>query len=125
MALTLSAIALVALGGAMGGVLRYLVSGVVGRRFGHTLWGTLAVNITGSLLIGFFGGLGLGTNPELWLLVVIGLIGSFTTVSAFALQTVELALDGGAGRAVFYVAVSLIGGIGAAALGFWLGGAVP
>lgn len=90
----------VALGGALGTVARYFLSGVVADAFGQTFpWGTLIINVTGSFVIGFFGAL---TGPDGRLLVsgtvrqfvMIGICGGYTTFSSFSLQTLNLANDG-------------------------------
>jgi len=83
-------LALVALGGAVGSVLRYSVGLWCTAWFGTALpWGTLAVNVIGSGLIGILGGAMLGGLPlpnELRLLVITGFLGGFTTFSAFSLD---------------------------------------
>jgi CrcB protein len=91
---------LVALGSAIGGVLRYWLSGLVANSFGQTFpWGTLVVNVTGSLAIGFFATLtapeGRFLVPSEWrTLFMIGICGGYTTFSSFSLQTLNLAQDG-------------------------------
>ena len=90
----------VALGGALGTVGRYFISGVVANAFGETFpWGTLIINVTGSFVIGFFATL---TGPDGRILVgstarqfvMIGICGGYTTFSAFSLQTLYLMNDG-------------------------------
>lgn len=90
----------IAIGGALGSVGRYWLSGVVARSFGETFpWGTLLVNVTGSFAIGFFATL---TAPEgRWLVnptgrqfFMLGICGGYTTFSSFSLQTLNLAEDG-------------------------------
>ena len=90
----------VMLGSALGGGARYWCSGVVARLFGETFpWGTLLINILGSLVIGFFNTI---TGPDGRLLVattarqfvMIGLCGGYTTFSSFSLQTLNMARDG-------------------------------
>jgi CrcB protein len=90
----------VAMGGALGTVARYFVSGLVANAFGETFpWGTLVINVTGSFVIGFFGAL---TGPDGRLLVsgtarqfvMVGLCGGYTTFSSFSLQTLNLMSDG-------------------------------
>lgn len=89
----------VGLGGAMGRMARFWASGVVARHFGETFpWGTLIVNVTGSLIIGFFA---TATGPDgRWLaapgtrqFVMLGICGGYTTFSSFSLQTLNLARD--------------------------------
>lgn len=102
---------LVAAGGAAGSVLRYLVSLLALEWLGGGFpWGTLAVNVIGSGAIGVLGGL--GVQGEMRLLLVTGLLGGFTTFSAFSLETGILA-ERHAGLAALYVAASL--GLGLAA----------
>ena len=90
----------IALGSAIGGVARYWCSGVAARLVGETFpWGTIFVNVTGSLIIGFFATL---TGPDGRIFagstarqfVMMGLLGGFTTFSSFSLQTLNLASDG-------------------------------
>jgi CrcB protein len=116
-------ILLVALGGALGGLARFHVSGAVDRRLRAAFpAGTLAVNVTGSLAIGAIAGVlrdeaGLIGATDLWALVVVGALGSYTTVSSFSLQTLDLARGGRTGLALLNVAVSVLLCIGAAAVG--------
>jgi len=117
-------LALVALGSAIGGTARFLVSGLVGRRIGETFpWGTMVVNVTGSLAIGAMaaaasrhGGLALSNT---WQLGVLGVLGSYTTVSSFSLQTLALARDGELVRSGANILLSLALCLSAAALGFY------
>jgi CrcB protein len=91
----------VALGGALGTVTRFALSGYVATRFGETFpWGTLIINVTGSFIIGFFAAL---TSPDegRWVVggqgrqfFMIGVCGGFTTFSSFSLQTLNLAQQG-------------------------------
>jgi fluoride exporter len=103
---------LVFVGSALGGMARFGLSGLVGRRVGETFpWGTLVVNASGTLLIGFAvaatAGEAGGYAAALWHLAVIGFLGSYTTVSAFSLQTLALAQAGESGRAIANVVLSL------------------
>lgn len=89
---------LVGLGGFVGTLARYWLSGVVARRYGETFpFGTLAVNALGCLVIGFlfylFYERALG-GPTARTVVFIGLLGGFTTFSSFGLQTFTLLRDG-------------------------------
>jgi CrcB protein len=105
---------LVALGGAAGSVLRHLVSLLAAAQLGAGFpWGTLAVNIVGSGLIG--AAAGLGVQGEARLLLVTGLLGGFTTFSAFSLETAAL-YERSPPLAALYVALSLALGLSAFAL---------
>ncbi|MFC7552210.1 CrcB family protein [Pseudoroseomonas wenyumeiae] len=116
-----------AVGGAAGSVLRYATGIWCARWFGITLpWGTLAVNVLGSGAIGLLGGLMLGGLPlsqEARLLAITGFLGGFTTFSAFSLDLGTLALRSPM-QAGLYLALTLLGGLGAFALCFALGRAV-
>ncbi|MBC9177949.1 CrcB family protein [Pseudoroseomonas ludipueritiae] len=120
-------LALVAAGGAAGSVLRYATGIWCARWFGAALpWGTLAVNVLGSGVIGLLGGLMLGGLPlsnEAKLLAITGFLGGFTTFSAFSLDLGTLALRS-PGQAGLYLALTLLGGLGAFALCFALGRAI-
>jgi fluoride exporter len=115
---------LVAAGGALGGGMRYAISGWLAKRVGETFpWGTLVVNASGAfllaLLMGSSGFAGTVSNGA-WLLLGVGVIGSYTTVSSLSLQTLALAREGPPRVAAAYVGLSLITGLAAAALGWWL-----
>ena len=116
----------VLVGSALGGMTRYFVSGFVARRVGETFpWGTLFINVSGAFLIGVFGGLAedstsMLASPDHWLFAVTGFLGCYTTVSSFSLQTLALARDGEAVRAIGYVAISVGLCLAAVALGFTL-----
>jgi len=90
----------IALGSALGGVLRHWLSGLAVLRFGESFpSGTLLVNITGSLVIGFIftftGAEGrILVSPEMRNFLMAGICGGYTTFSAFSLQTLNLARDG-------------------------------
>ena len=95
----------VALGGALGAVLRFAVSSWVGV---HHLfpWATLAINIAGSFAIGLlWGGFGHADWFQQWgrMLLVVGLLGGFTTFSAFSLETLTLMQAGRYVSGVLYV----------------------
>jgi CrcB protein len=114
---------LVAGGGALGSIARYWLSGVVGRRFGETFpYGTLLVNVSGCLAIGFFAAY-TGTEgrvlmrPEWRLAFMTGVCGGYTTFSSFSLQTLSLATDGDCWRATANVMLSVALCLGAV----WLG----
>jgi CrcB protein len=100
---------LVALGGAMGSVLRYLLSGINAS----FPWGTFVVNILGSLLIGLLVGLvGKGVlSPEMKLLMVTGFCGGFTTFSTFANESFGMMKAGDVLQLALYVGASVVIGI--------------
>ena len=103
---------LVALGAAVGAPLRF----VIATRFdGHRHWGTLAVNVVGSFLLGLFSALALGGHAMA--LLGTGFCGGLTTYSAFAVQTHALGRRLGSAYAAGTVAVALA----ACGFGFWLG----
>jgi CrcB protein len=86
----------IAIGGALGSVARFWISGLVAEKYVHAFpWNTLVVNVTGSLVIGVFGAL---TEPEgRWLaspgvrqFFMVGICGGYTTFSSFSLQTLSL-----------------------------------
>ena len=91
---------LIAVGGGIGSAARYWVSGWVAQRFGETFpFGTLVVNVSGSLIIGFFAALTAVEGrflvpPAFRQFVMLGILGGYTTFSSFSLQTLNLARDG-------------------------------
>ncbi|MHA3841603.1 fluoride efflux transporter CrcB [Sphingomonas aestuarii] len=109
---------LVMAGGAVGAGARHLVGRASMAIFGPGYpWGTLAINILGSLAMGVLAGLlarGLVAGGEtVRLLVGVGLLGGFTTFSAFSLDAVLMAERGGWIAALPYILASVIGSIGA------------
>ena len=112
----------VALGGALGSMLRYALAGLIGRVAGTEFpYGILAVNISGSFLMGVFVGWlarALPAHaPDLRLLVAVGLLGGYTTFSSFALDAITLIEDGTPLKATAYVAASVLGAL----VGLWAG----
>ena len=101
----------IAIGSALGGVGRYLIGGLVQRAAGSAFpVGTLAVNVTGSFLLGVFLRYGLeapALSPELRAFLTIGFCGGYTTFSTFSYETVALLENGQWGRAGLYAAASL------------------
>jgi CrcB protein len=114
---------LVAIGSAAGGMLRWLLAGALQRP--HFPAGTLAVNVAGSLLVGFIaarlGDATDATTNATRLLLITGFCGGFTTFSALTIETLRLAQEGRGGRAMLYVAASVALGLGAVAAGWMLG----
>jgi CrcB protein len=113
---------LVLLGGAVGAPARYLTDQAVQRRHGTSFpWGTWTVNVVGSLILGVVVAAGPG-----WLVTLAGtgFCGALTTFSTFGFETVRLAEEGETSTAVWNVVSSLAVGLGAAALGWWLGSAL-
>lgn len=101
------------IGGAIGTLMRYLVSVVALPISSQLPWGTILINITGSLVIGFFGTLTLATgrypvSESVRLFVMIGLCGGYTTFSSFSLQTLDLMRSGAMVRASINVVASVI-----------------
>lgn len=115
----------IAAGGAAGAVLRYwMANGVyalVGRGFP---WGTLVVNVLGSLLMGFLFILlveRLASGPAARAFVLIGLLGAFTTFSTFSVETLNLVENGYLWKAALNAIVSVLLCVSAAALGMLAG----
>ena len=114
-------ILLLASGGAIGTLLRYSMSGLTYRAIGGMFpWGTLAVNLTGSLLIGLLWGVfevqSISSNMRTFLFV--GILGGFTTFSTFALESLNLMRDGEMRLALSNVLASNILGILLVFVGF-------
>jgi CrcB protein len=114
------------LGGGLGSLARWGVSGWIASAFGETFpWGTIIVNVTGCFVIGLFA---TATGPEgRWLasasfrqFFMLGICGGYTTFSSFSLQTLNLAQDGQWFRAGANTILSLV----LCLLGVWLGHAL-
>lgn len=118
-------ILVVAAAGVIGGIARFWVSGYVARRIGERFpWGTLVVNTTGALGIGVLAallpasGADAASNLTLWLALAVGILGSYTTVSSFSLQTLALIRESELLHAFLNVAGSLGLCLAAAAAGY-------
>jgi CrcB protein len=115
-------IILVGLGGFIGAVLRYLMSGVV-QSLTQSIsfpYGTLAVNITGCFFIGLFSCLiefQAGIAAEIRLLLMVGVLGSFTTYSTFSNETIHLLQDQRLFFAFINITMHIILGLSAVILG--------
>ncbi len=115
----------VALGGAVGSLLRYQTGRWLTHIFGPAVmtafpWATLTVNVVGSLVMGLLAGLLArhGQQGEtLRLLVGVGLLGGFTTFSAFSLEMMLLIERGQPALAISYAAISLFAGLTALYIG--------
>ncbi len=115
----------IAAGGAVGAVARFVFSTSVYRLFGQSFpYGTLAVNVVGSLAMGLLYVLLLERSmagAELRAALTIGLLGAFTTFSTFSLETLVLIEQGEIGKAALNVGLSVVSCIGAAWLGVMMG----
>lgn len=104
----------VAVGGAMGSVARFWLTGAMTALTGPRFpWGTLVINIVGSFVIGLVGGLTLtparvGMHPDVRIFLMTGVCGGFTTFSAFSLQTLELMQTGDVVPAFGYAIGSVV-----------------
>lgn len=130
MSITASGLALVSAGGAIGSAARYALATRTTQWAQLILpttrfpWGTWLVNLLGCCIIGVMAGLALRhawLSANLRLLLFTGLMGGFTTFSAFGLETVELAMRQHWRVAITYVLSSVLLGLLATAAGFWLG----
>ena len=111
------------IGGGLGSLARWWVSGFIAQRFGETFpWGTLLVNVSGSFVIGLFATL---TGPDgRWMapasfrqFFMLGICGGYTTFSSFSLQTLNLVEDGQWFRAAANTVLSVV----LCLIGVWLG----
>jgi fluoride exporter len=106
--------------GGIGAVMRFLVDRAVAARVGGRFpFGTLAVNLSGALLLGFFGGLAF--SPHVALLAGTAFVGSYTTFSTWMLETQRLTEERQLLAAITNIMVSVVLGLTAAWLGLWMG----
>ena len=113
-----------AAGGILGVSARYALSTLVSHRTGSGFpWGTLTVNLVGMFLAGIVAALAerWQISPELRLFVFVGLLGGFTTFSAFGLETLALLRNGQYLYACINLAASTIIGLGLVVVGYLLG----
>ena len=111
------------LGGGIGSVARFLLSAAMQRTFpGLFPYGTFAVNILGSLLLGILIGLSSRSlpTPEWRMLLAVGFCGGFTTFSTFSLETAELLRGAHYTAALVYTGASVVVGLGAVCAGLWI-----
>ena len=114
---------LVIVGGAVGSAARYLLSRLSLALIGPAYpWGTLAANVIGGFLMGVLAGAlaRIGGSEQTRLLLGVGVLGGFTTFSSFSLETVVMIERGDLALALGYVAVSVVGAIGALFAGLYL-----
>ena len=112
----------VALGSAMGGMCRYGVSMALNTASGFP-WGTLCVNVVGSLVLGALSGWlahGSDSAAALRAFAIIGFCGGFTTFSTFSNETFRLIENGRVGSALLYAAISVLSGLVAVWVGYCL-----
>ncbi|MBI2796617.1 MAG: fluoride efflux transporter CrcB [Gemmatimonadetes bacterium] len=110
----------IALGGGLGSVARYALGLALERDQAHLPWATLAINVSGSLLLGFLARWFAATEatPALRLGLMMGLCGGYTTFSTFSLETARLLEIGAWGRATTYSLLSVALCVGATFAGF-------
>ena len=116
----MSKLLLIALGAAVGANLRYAVSVGAAQRWGSAFpYGTLIINVSGSMLIGVVLALAArsGLGAPWRLLLVTGFLGGYTTFSSFAWETYQLAVEGGLGPALLNVGGSVGLGLGGVVAG--------
>ena len=127
----MTAVGLVLLGGALGSIWRFSWSGLVAERFGETFpYGTLIVNLTGSLLIGLGSGYLTRFGGAAWALparqfLLVGICGGLTTFSSFSLQTLNLMVSRRWAAAFTNILISTTLCIGLNAAGWKLGYLIP
>jgi CrcB protein len=118
---------LVLVGGAIGAPLRYLTDLFVqSRHDGVFPWGTFAVNVVGSLVLGATAGAVATADGPAWVLTLVGtgFCGALTTFSAFGFETVRLVEDGSLREAALNVSASLVVGMAACVAGWSLAAAL-
>jgi fluoride exporter len=120
----------IGIGSALGGMGRYACSRAVALRFGETFpWGTLAVNVVGSMVIGLIAALAapesrvmISSNARQF--IMVGLCGGFTTFSSFSLQTLELIRNRDFAEASGNILLSVAACMAAVAIGYIAGSAL-
>ena len=116
------AVVSVGIGGALGSMLRFVVTVLAARWFGAGFpWGTLAVNLIGSFILGVIAEFAitgaLGISPQVRIFIGVGILGGFTTFSSFTYDTLTLVRDGSTPLALGYVLASIALGLIAVYLG--------
>lgn len=111
---------LVGIGGFAGSILRYVISYLMTTPGAHYMpWGTLTVNVSGSLLIGIF--LAIAGSGNWYFLLIAGFCGGFTTFSAFSAELFNMLKAGDAERAAVYIAASVLICVAAVWAGMMIG----
>ncbi len=110
-------------GAFLGTEARYLIGLAIPETSGSVPWTTLAVNIAGSVILGYLTARWVVRPAPFWLRAAVGpgILGSFTTFSSIMLTLTMLSTDGSILLAATYLALSVVLGLGAAAAGLWLG----
>jgi len=119
---------LLALAGGLGAAARFVVDGLIRARFRTALpWGTILINVSGSLVLGFLAGLVMrGQAPESLLLIVgTGFLGGYTTFSTASLETIRLVQSGRTGLALVNGLGTMAASVLAAATGVWIAVLLP
>jgi CrcB protein len=114
---------IVMLGGAIGAGFRYHIGKVALQNMGPGFpWGTFIVNLLGGLLIGVLAGILArdGSDEPLRLFLGVGVLGGFTTFSAFSLETFEMINRGEVAMAAAYIVASVTGSVALLFVGFWM-----
>ena len=113
----------VAIGGALGSVARFWISGLVAERYVHAFpWNTLVVNVSGSLVIGFLAAATASgsASPAFREFFMYGLCGGYTTFSSFSLQTLDLLRD----REWLYAGGNVVLSVLLCLIAVWVGHAI-
>ena len=109
--------------GGVGAIARFLLDGAVSERAGSRLpWGTFVVNMTGTFALGVL--VGADVHGDAFMLAGVATLGSYTTFSTWLFETHRLGEQGQRGGMALNVVVSLVAGVGLAALGRLVGGAL-
>lgn len=112
----------IAIGGAIGAILRYSISGYAYKNFeGNLPWGTIAVNLIGCFAIGFLWNVfeNLAHSPNTRAFIFIGILGAFTTFSTFGIESFHLFRQGEIKFGILNILISNIGGIGLVFAGYY------
>jgi len=110
---------MIALGAAVGAPARYLTDRAVQRRHERVMpWGTLSVNVIGSLILGALTGAGSAVSPAVVALLGTGFCGALTTYSTFSFETWRLLEEESYGSAVANVVVSVVAALAAVVVGY-------